>query len=58
MLQRSDDHVEVIKKRYDVYTRETAPLIDFYRREEILEGIDGNLPAEEVLERVMAVVNR
>jgi len=55
LLQRSDDHPEVIRKRFDVYTRQTAPLIDSYRRQGTLQGIDGNLPPEKVLERIMAL---
>jgi len=55
LLQRSDDHPEVIRKRFDVYTRQTAPLIDFYHRQGTLQGIDGNLPPEKVLERIMAL---
>jgi len=55
LLQRSDDHPELIRKRFDVYTRQTAPLIDSYRRQGTLQGIDGNLPPEKVLERIMAL---
>jgi len=58
LLQRSDDHPEVIKKRFDVYTQQTAPLIDFYRRQGTLQGIHGNLAPEKVLERILAVVDK
>jgi len=39
-----------------VYTWQTAPLIDLYRRQGTLQEIDGNLPPEEVLERIMALL--
>lgn len=56
LSQRSDDHPGVIRKRFDVYTRQTAPLIDLYRKQGTLQEIDGNLPPEEVLERIMALL--
>ena len=33
LIQREDDKPEVIKKRLEVYYKETFPLLDFYRKE-------------------------
>ncbi|KAI9908196.1 hypothetical protein PsorP6_004553 [Peronosclerospora sorghi] len=33
LVQRLDDLPETVKQRLDVYNRETAPLIDFYKKE-------------------------
>jgi adenylate kinase len=46
--QRSDDRPEVIAHRIDVFLDQTAPLIDYYRRQSKLRLIDGTRPPDEV----------
>jgi adenylate kinase len=46
--QRSDDRPEIIAHRIDVFLEQTAPLIDYYRRQSKLRLIDGTRPPEEV----------
>lgn len=41
LFQRDDDREETIRKRLDVYTAQTAPLIDYYSRKNILKSVDG-----------------
>jgi adenylate kinase len=46
--QRSDDRPEIIAHRIDVFLEQTAPLIDYYRRQSKLRLIDGTRPPDEV----------
>ncbi len=46
--QRADDTREVISNRQRVYREQTAPLIDRYRTQGILESIDGDQTIEQV----------
>ena len=41
LMQRDDDKEETIKKRLDVYSAQTAPLIDYYGKKNILKSVDG-----------------
>jgi len=41
LFQRDDDREETIKKRLDVYSAQTAPLIDYYGKKGILKSVDG-----------------
>lgn len=41
LFQRDDDKEETIKKRLEVYNAQTAPLIDYYGRKNILKSVDG-----------------
>ncbi|MDP3921501.1 MAG: adenylate kinase [Candidatus Omnitrophota bacterium] len=50
LVQRKDDQPGTIKNRLEVYHRETAPLIDYYRDKGILRDVDGN-PGVGVIER-------
>jgi len=56
VIQRDDDREEVIKKRLEVYRKQTAPLIDFYREKGLLKVIDATKPPEEVYKELLKVL--
>ena len=45
---RKDDDPEVLKSRLEVYRRQTAPLIDYYRAKGMLRAVDGMAPIDDV----------
>ncbi|MDJ0619098.1 MAG: adenylate kinase [Calothrix sp. MO_192.B10] len=53
---RKDDTEEVIRRRLEVYRSDTAPLIDYYRQQEMLVVVNGNQSQEEVTTELKAVV--
>jgi len=55
LYQRDDDKPESVKKRLDVYKKQTAPLIDYYKEKELLADIDANRPIEQVDEIIADV---
>ncbi|MFN2432859.1 MAG: adenylate kinase [Gemmatimonadota bacterium] len=52
LVQRPDDRPETIRHRLDVFRRETAPLLDWYRAKSLLRDVDGNGDVPRVHERV------
>ena len=56
LVVRDDDREETIRKRLEVYARETAPLLDYYARRGLLVEVDGNEDPDEVWRRVEAAV--
>ncbi len=58
LYQRPDDTVETVKKRLEVYFAETAPLIDYYAQAGKLQEIDGEGKADEVGDRIVALLCR
>lgn len=46
--QRQDDNEATIRRRLEVYRRDTIPVIDFYQEQNKLQTIDGNVSMEEV----------
>jgi len=54
--QRADDREEVVRERLRVYAEKTAPLVDYYRQRGLLRQIDGNRPAAEVGEAILATL--
>lgn len=50
LIQRKEDQPETIKKRIEVYDKETQPVIDYYKEKGILININGT-PAISVVEK-------
>ena len=49
---RSDDNEETIKKRLNVYHTQTAPLIDWYKKEGVHHHVEGLGTVEEIFARI------
>ena len=56
LVQRDDDREDTIRRRMDVYARETAPVLEHYRAAGVLREIDGTGERDEVFRRVAASV--
>jgi adenylate kinase len=55
---RADDTEEVIRRRQEVYTEQTEPLIDVYRTRGLLREVDGLGEVDEVTERIMSILTQ
>ncbi len=55
---REDDDAWVIKERLRVYSRETEPVLEFYRRRGAVTILDGNRPLDEVTAAIEAAITR
>ena len=53
LVQREDDNEETIRKRLNVYRRQTEPLIRFYQQRGRLKAIDAEGPIDEVYGRLL-----
>ena len=52
LIVRDDDAPETVKKRLDVYHEQTAPLIDYYKKQGILKVIDGSKGLDTCFEEI------
>lgn len=57
LYQRDDDREETIRNRLKVYQTQTAPLITFYQKKDILRVIDGIGSIEDIQERITTSIN-
>lgn len=48
LYQRDDDKAETVKRRIEVYSEQTRPLIDYYHEHRLLMEINGDQPIEQV----------
>ena len=53
-----DDTEDVIRRRQEVYTEQTAPLIEVYRERGILVEVDGMGEVDEVTSRLFAALDQ
>jgi len=57
LYQRDDDKEETIKRRLEVYRKESAPLITYFQAKGTLQRISGDDDAEVVLKKIIALVS-
>lgn len=53
LYQRADDKPETVARRLEVYFKETAPLIDYYRNQFKLVEVEGEGGVEEITGRII-----
>jgi adenylate kinase len=58
LYQRDDDKAETVTRRIQVYFKQTAPLIAYYRERGSLSEIDGARPIENVTADLLAVLGK
>jgi adenylate kinase len=54
---RADDTEDVIRRRQEIYTEQTAPLIEVYAGRDLLVEVDGMGSVDEVSSRVFAALD-
>jgi adenylate kinase len=55
-VQRTDDNAAVIRDRLAVFTRETTPVVNFYRERPTFRVIDGLQPPDQVTDDLNRVI--
>jgi len=54
---RSDDNMDTIKKRLEIYHTKTAPVSDFYKNKNKYAAIDGMGTIDEIFGRISSVID-
>jgi len=57
VVHREDDTPEAVRKRLDLYSKETEPLIAFYEQLQLLAAIDGIGTADTVTGRIVSAID-
>ncbi len=58
LYQRDDDKIETVSKRIEVYEAQTAPLIQYYEKQNVLKRIDGTQSIELVSRDILDVLKK
>jgi adenylate kinase len=60
LYQREDDKPEVIQERLNVYRKKTEPLIEYYRKKDLLKNVHCNdlmTPPEVIVEKIKSIID-
>jgi adenylate kinase len=57
LIQRSDDTEETVRKRLDIYQKQTGPLRDFYSDNAGYVKIDGTRPIEQITKNIFQLID-
>ena len=57
LIQRSDDNLESITNRINIYREQTEPLLEYYKSRGLLITADGNGEINQVYKRVLRATN-
>jgi adenylate kinase len=58
LYQRSDDNLEAFQTRYAMYQEKTEPILDHYRKKNVLVEIDGNDSVENIFKKIDEIINK
>lgn len=56
LYQRADDNEATVGSRLEVYQKQTAPLIEYYRAKGLLADVDGNMPIADTFEAIKGIL--
>ncbi len=56
LIQRGDDSEDSIRNRLDVYRKQTQPLVDFYRKKNLLKEVDAGPAPDEVHQKLTEIL--
>jgi adenylate kinase len=56
LYQRPDDKEETVRERLRVFSSQTMPILEYYRKQDKLVEINGNLGIPEVAEQILSVL--
>ena len=57
LYQRSDDNLESFQTRYQTYLDKTEPIIDHYKKQNVLKVVDGNDTIDNIFKKIDEIVN-
>lgn len=56
LIQRKDDSENTVNERLDVYEKQTQPLVEYYKKNNILKAIDGTRAIDKVFEEICSLL--
>ena len=57
LYQRNDDNLESFQTRYAMYLEKTEPIIEHYRKQNVLVEVDGNDTVEHIFAKIDKIIN-
>lgn len=58
VVQRTDDKYEVVKKRLDIYHNETAPIINYYKSQDLVIRVSGLGYIDDITNKIVDAISK
>ena len=55
--KRSDDSEEIAIKRYETYEKSTEPVIEYYKKLNLLKVVDGERPIDQINKEISDIIS-
>ena len=55
--KRADDNKEIAVKRYRTYEKSTEPVIEYYKKLNLLKVIDGERPIDQINKEISDIID-
>ena len=55
--RRSDDNVDTLIKRIEVYKSNTLPIVEYYKKKGILKEVNGMSSIEDVSQQILNIIS-
>ena len=57
LYQRSDDNLEAFETRYNMYLEKTEPIIEYYKKQNVLTEVNGDDTVENIFARIDEIIS-
>jgi adenylate kinase len=57
LVQRADDRIDTVHERLEVYRQSTQPLIEYYRRKDLLKTVNGTGTIDDIAKCIIEAVS-
>ena len=55
--KRSDDNEEIAIRRFETYEKSTKPVIEYYKKLNLLKVVDGERPIDQINDEISAIIS-
>jgi len=56
LQKRSDDYEKTVEKRLTTYDKETSPVLDYYKNQNLLHEIEGEMKIDEIYKEIRNII--
>ena len=57
LQKRSDDNEETVRKRFDMYAKETSPILNYYRDQNLLHEVDALIDISLISKEIRRIIH-
>ena len=56
LVKRADDNEKTVLKRYETYLKKTLPILDYYKKLNLLHEIEGKTGIDQIFEKISRII--